>query len=333
MECRADVVTMLPRRSLRRWILPLLLPLLAAACAKPPARPVRVGLIAWAGYEGMFLAERQSSAHGMPVQVIRYSAASEVIRALGAGQIEAGALTADEALLAASLHPRTGLRIAAVLDFSNGADAILVRPPLARLADLRGRRVGVEAGAVGGYLLSRALERAGLGVADVIPVSLAYYEHQDAWARGEVDAIVTFGEARARTAAAGGVTVFDSKEIPGEILDVLVVRADLNAAERTALGTLLAGWFRLRAPGMGWPDSVAAASQADLGITPTEYRQTSALLDQPDLERNRLLLAPGPAGLEPVLARIATALQAHRLAGPLPPPGSLLDPGLLPAAP
>lgn len=333
MECRANVLTMPARLALPRWTLLLLLPLVAAACARPPARPVRVGLIAWAGYEGLFLAERRSSEEGMPVQVIRYSSASEVIRALGAGQIEAGALTADEALLAASLHPQTGLRIAAVLDFSNGADAILARPPLARFADLRGRRVGVEAGAVGGYLLSRALERAGLAVADVIPVSLAYYEHQDAWARGEVDGIVTFGEARARIAAAGGVTVFDSKEIPGEILDVLVVRANLTGAERAALATLLAGWFRSRALGLAWPDSVALESPADLGISPDEYRETTALLDQPDLERNRLLMTPGPAGLEPVLARIASALQAHRLAGPIPPPGSLLDPGLLPAAP
>ncbi len=100
-----------------------------------------------------------------------------------------------------------------------------------------------------------------------------------------------------------------------------------------ALAALLAGWFRSRALGLAWPDSVALQSPADLGISPEEYRATTALLDQPDLERNRLLMTPGPAGLEPVLARIASALQAHRLAGPIPPPGSLLDPGLLPAAP
>ncbi|MBK8004746.1 MAG: hypothetical protein IPK12_12630 [Gemmatimonadetes bacterium] len=331
MECRANVLTMPARLALPRWTLLLLLPLVAAACARPPARPVRVGLIAWGGYEGLLLAERRGSEEEMPVQVIRYSSASEVIRALGAGQIEAGALTADEALLAASLHPQTGLRIAAVLDFSNGADAILARPPLARFADLR-LRVGVEAYGGGGYPAEPGPRARG-----------PRGRRRDPGFAGllRTPGCLGAGRGRRHRHVRGGARPYRGRGWG----DGLRLEGDPGRASRCPRGARhLTARSALRSPPSGRlvplarprlarPDSVALESPADLGISPDEYRETTALLDQPDLERNRLLMTPGPAGLEPVLARIASALQAHRLAGPIPPPGSLLDPGLLPAAP
>ena len=54
---------------------------------------------------------------------------------------------------------------------------------------------------------------------------------------------VTFDPYRARFLQAGGKTLFDSTQIPGEIVDILAVRADVFKKHPTHVRALLTGWF------------------------------------------------------------------------------------------
>ena len=54
---------------------------------------------------------------------------------------------------------------------------------------------------------------------------------------------VTFDPYRAKLLQAGAATVFDSTKIPGEIVDLLAVRASVIENRPKALQALLAGWF------------------------------------------------------------------------------------------
>jgi NitT/TauT family transport system substrate-binding protein len=58
-----------------------------------------------------------------------------------------------------------------------------------------------------------------------------------------VDGAVTFDPYRAQFLRAGAKTLFDSTQIPGEIVDLLTVRATVFEKQPQAIQALLSGWF------------------------------------------------------------------------------------------
>lgn len=121
-------------------LLVLTLALGLSACQPPPEPPLRLGSFGWPGYEPFYLAEELGFYDGTAVKFADYTSATAILQAFRNGALDAATLTLDEVLLLADQghHPR----IALVLDASHGADAILGRPGLKTLADLRDRRVG-----------------------------------------------------------------------------------------------------------------------------------------------------------------------------------------------
>ena len=68
-------------------------------------------------------------------------------------------------------------------------------------------------------------------------------EQPSAFEKGEVDGAVTFDPYRAQFLRAGATTLFDSTQIPGEIVDLLAVRASVLDKQPKAIQALLTGWF------------------------------------------------------------------------------------------
>ena len=113
-----------------------------------------------------------------------------------------------------------------------------------RSSSLYSRRSAVESGALGAYVLSRGLALNGMQASDVRIVRLESNEHPAAFAQGQVDGAVTFDPFRSQLLKAGAHTLFDSSQIPGEIVDLLAVRAPVLEKNPQAVQTLLAGWFK-----------------------------------------------------------------------------------------
>jgi NitT/TauT family transport system substrate-binding protein len=78
---------------------------------------------------------------------------------------------------------------------------------------------------------------------DVNVVHLESNEQLGAFEKGKVDGAVTFDPFRSQFLKAGAATVFDSTKIPGEIVDLIAVRADVLAKQPKAIESLLSGWF------------------------------------------------------------------------------------------
>ena len=226
-----------------RWIgLAALLCPLFLACGDAATEPVVVGTNIWPGYEPLYLAQARGLVSGKDIRLIQYPSASEVIRGFHNGVISAAAVTLDEALLMSA----NGLPIKVVLvfDASRGGDVILGRANVNHLEELAGRKVGTEASALGAFVLCRAAELHGLDCRrDFTVVNLEVNEHENAFAAGAIDAVVTFEPVRTRLIAGGARVLFDSREIPNEIIDVLVVRDDTLARRSRQVRALVRGWF------------------------------------------------------------------------------------------
>ncbi len=270
-----------------------------------------IGTNVWPGYEPLYLARSLGAFRESPIHFVEYTSATQALRAFGNGTVQAAALTLDEVL---SLRQHgIPARVILVFDVSHGGDAILAKPDIASLAQLRGRRVGVESSALGAYVLTRALEQAGLAPSDVVVTPLEVREHENAYRRGEIDAVVTFEPVRSRLLDAGAVPLFDSSQIPDEIVDVLVVHAGALKDHPEAIETLLRGWFQALVYLRDKPDDATRRMAPRLQLAPDAVLGTFAGLRLPALEDNLLMLG-GPA---PPLARTARKLSKVMVASQL----------------
>ncbi len=284
----------------------MLAAIVASACSAP--RPLRVGSNIWPGYEPLHLAGTLGHYDARTIALQDFLSASDVARAYTAGLLEVAALTGDEALSIANRLP--GHTIILVCDVSNGADAILARPPATSMTDLRGLRVGYEQGATGSYLLARALDAAGMQPEEIVLVPLRLPEHFDAFASNRVDAVVTFEPQRSAILARGGRVVFDSARIPGEIVDVLITRQETIARRGAALQALVDGWFKGLAYLRTMPEEAAARLAGRSAMSASQFTASLRLLEVPDRQANMRLLDPS-AGILPSLDRLEALMIAR----------------------
>jgi len=305
----------------------LLLAATVSAAYGESGQLLRVGTNVWPGYAPLYIAaDREDWDDELNVRLVEYPSATEVLRAFRNRSLEAAALTLDEVLtLQASGVPVT---VIAVLDVSAGGDVILAKPHIQGFHDLSGKRVGVESSALGAYMLTRALELNGMALRDVDVVHMDISVHERAFNSGDVDAVVTFDPVRARLLSGGAREVFSSREIPGEIVDVLVVHDDALHDAWPRLRELVAGWFRALDFMQREPLAAARFTARRLQATPEEVLEGYQGLELPDAERNSHLLG---GELQVTAKRLQEALVENGLLQSAWDIQQLFEAGLLPA--
>lgn len=218
----------------------LLLSAVALSACKPRSE-LHLAYHPWVGYESLALAEQLG---WLPENVVlhRLENSTASAQALISGEVAVAALTLDEALRLRATLP--SLQVVLVMNESAGADVLLARPGLTSLRDLAGARVAYESSAVSELLLRSALTSEGLSLADLELVDLPVTQHENIYRAGEVDAVVTYLPEAARIRALGATGLFDSSQIPGAILDVLVVHPEQLQDRHDALAATIAAHFR-----------------------------------------------------------------------------------------
>jgi len=284
---------------------------LAAGCSREQPAPLRMGSTVWPGFEAFYVARERGYWRDDQVRLVEYASTSELIRAFRNGTIDAGLLTLDEAFLVAQDVP--DIRVILVTDVSDGADVIMAAPQYASMKALKGRRVGTETTALGAYVLFRALQLSGLTRDDVTIVPLEFSEHEAAFERGSVDAVVTYEPVRTKLRSAGARQVFDSSEIPGEIVDVLAVRSGYVAANPDATRAVLQGFYRAQSYFQEHPDDALRIAATRENVTPDEFRQSMLLLRVPDAAAVKVMLTGRPSSLQAGAKSLAALMLAQNL--------------------
>lgn len=284
-------------------------------CARREEPLLRIASNVFPGYELMYLAAEQGYFSPEAVRMVEMPSATAALRALAADTVEGVALTLDEVLnVRADGLP---LKVVAVLDLSLGADVVLVRPGLRTLADLRGKRIGVEQTAVGAVLLDAALSQAGLGTSDVTLVYATVDQHRALYLNGQVDALVTFEPVPSLLKTSGVRKLFSSADIPGRIMDVLALRPEALERSPQAVRELIAGHFSARQDLKLRPEQVQAILARRLNMPPAEVPSAFDGLDLPDAAANQAWLSGQPSRLETAAADLqAVMLRAGLLAQP-----------------
>ena len=288
--------------------------LLLSACIKSPQEPLRLGTNVWLGYEPLYLARKLGDLKPDTVRLVEYVSATQVMRGLIDGTIDAGALTLDEAILLR--QQGLDVQIILVMDYSAGADALVAHAGIKNLKALKGKRVGVETTALGAYMMQRALEKGGLRLNEVKIVPLELSQHEQAYLDGKIDAVVTFDPVRSRLLAQGANSLLDSSQLPGEVVDVLVVRNDVLAQQQSNIVSLLKTWFKTLAYIKAKPLLAARGMTARQKLEEADVLKALEGIELPDYSKNRSLLGHQPVALKTQADRLVNVmLQNNLLAG------------------
>ncbi len=244
-------------------------------CYRTPPALLRIGLNTWPGYEFIFLAQEQGlfAKAGISVQLIEFPSLGDSRLAFERGQLDVMATTLSEVLLAKE-HLQYCPPIFYVIDYSTGGDVILAQSSLTKIADLRGKRIGLELGSVNMYLLARALEKSNLTLDDVILVPMTPDVMKYAFYNRTVDAVVTYPPLSVILQQTGQTQqLFSSRAIPQEIIDVLVVQSDVLATRIDELVAFIRALEEAVQYSLTYPNKAYPLMAEREGISPQTFSQ------------------------------------------------------------
>lgn len=206
---------------------------------------IYVGWMPWGYLEDSGIMDKWADKYGIDVEIVQINDYVESINLYTAGQFDGVSATNMDTL---SIPSGGGVDTTALIvgDFSNGNDALILKGE-GGIADLNGKPVNLVELSVSHYLLARALDSVGMTEADLARViNTSDADMIAAYGTDDVEAVVTWNPLVSTIMENPGANkLFDSADIPGEIIDMMVVNTE-TLADNPEFGKALAGaWYEL----------------------------------------------------------------------------------------
>ncbi|MAQ99775.1 MAG: lipid kinase [Oceanospirillaceae bacterium] len=205
---------------------------------------IYVGWMPWAYGAEEGIIKKWADKYDIDIDVVQINDYVESINQYTAGQFDACTMTNMDAL---TIPAAGGVDSTALIvgDFSNGNDGVVLKGADS-LADIKGQNVNLVELSVSHYLLARGLETVGMSEKDVTVVNTSDADMVAVYGTDDVTSVVTWNPLLSEILTMPESTkVFDSSQIPGEIIDLLVINTDV-LAENPALGKALTGaWYEI----------------------------------------------------------------------------------------
>ena len=231
---------------------------IAAALALPFAATAQERTdfrVAWSIYAGWMpwgylsesgIMDKWADKYGISVEIVQFNDYVESINQYTAGAFDGVSATNMDTL---SIPAGSGVDTTALIigDYSNGNDAVILKGA-GGLADLAGKRVNLVELSVSHYLLARGLDSVGLSERDLAAVvNTSDADMIAAFATPDVEAVVTWNPLVSEIVASNpdANVIFDSAQIPGEILDLMVVNTDVLNANPNFGKALVGAWYEV----------------------------------------------------------------------------------------
>jgi NitT/TauT family transport system substrate-binding protein len=273
---------------------------LAAVVAAPAhAAPKKNFKVAWSIYVGWMpwgyaadtgIVKKWADKYGLTIEVKQFNDYVESVNQYTAGAFDAVTITNMDAL---SIPAAGGVDTTAIVtgDFSNGNDAVILKNQ-ADLAAIKGQNINLVEFSVSHYLLARALESKQLAEKDIKVVNTSDADLAAAYKTPEVTAVVTWNPIVSEILGSPDARkVFDSSQIPGEIIDLMVVNTAV-LKDNPDFGKALVGiWYETIAKmnaagpeGKAAREAMAKASGTDLAGFDSQLASTKLFDKAADAE-------------------------------------------------
>jgi len=256
-------------RTIVRLVVAILLIVTFSGCAGKRA-PFRIGVNGWPPCEIWYVAEKKGYFGKTPVEIVRFSIWSDNMISLYKGNLDLTHATYLNALYYADKGEKAKIILSS--DTILGGDGLVLKNSLEGAKALHGKRVAVEVNTDEHFLLRKALESFGLTEKDITIVSTSSEEAKKMFIEGAVDACFTYepflGEAAAK---GGGRIVWTTKDLPGYMIDVLVVTEKAIKNRRTDLYAVLSAWYKAQEYIRSNPAEAFALMAEKEGMSPEDF--------------------------------------------------------------
>ena len=251
---------------------------------------IYVGWMPWPYAESTGILKKWADKYGIRITLTEINDYVESINQYTAGAFDGVVLTNIDCL---AIPAAGGVDTTAIVlgDYSNGNDAVILKRMPNRmtptLADIAGRKVNLVELSVSQYLLVRALDKAHLTERDLTLVNTSDADIVAAFSTQNVGAVVAWNpqvsEILKNPLAA---KVFDSSQVPGEIIDMLALKTDVLKDNPKLAKALAGAWYEvmmvMNASDAGAVEShrqMAKASGADLDSFDAQLSTTHMFYD------------------------------------------------------
>lgn len=224
---------------------------------------IYVGWMPWGYAADQGIVKKWADKYGIDIEVVQINDYIESINQYTAGGFDACVMTNMDAL---TIPAAGGIDSTALIvgDFSNGNDGVVLKGKES-LKDVAGQKVNLVELSVSHYLLARALDSIGLSEADLTVVNTSDADMVAAYATDDVTAVVTWNPLLSEIdKMSDSNRVFDSSQIPGEIIDLLVVNTETLAANPDFGKALVGAWYETMAL-MSGDDPAGIAARTAMG--------------------------------------------------------------------
>ncbi|MGL6161221.1 putative urea ABC transporter substrate-binding protein [Microbulbifer rhizosphaerae] len=237
---------------------------------------IYVGWMPWEYGDSSGIIDKWAKKYDIDIEVVQINDYIESINQYSAGAFDACAMTNMDAL---TIPSAGGVDSTALIvgDFSNGNDAVILKEKTS-IEDIKGQRVNLVELSVSHYLLARALDSVGLSERDVQVVNTSDADMVAAYGTDQVTAVSTWNPlVNEILNMPKSNQVFDSSQIPGEIIDLLVVHTE-TLDKYPAFGKALVGaWYEIMEKMQGDEsvrEHMGIASGADLARYESQLAST-----------------------------------------------------------
>ncbi|MEM6311415.1 MAG: putative urea ABC transporter substrate-binding protein [Pseudomonadota bacterium] len=247
---------------------------------------IYVGWMPWGYLEDSGIMDKWADKYEIDVEIVQINDYVESIIQYSAGEFDGVTATNMDTL---SISSGGGVDTTALIvgDYSNGNDAIILKGE-GGLADLAGKPVNLVELSVSHYLLARGLDSVGLAERDLAGViNTSDADMIAAYSTDDVQAVVTWNPLVSTILEEpGAAKLYDSSDIPGEIIDIMWVNTETLAANPSFGKALTGAWFELMSLMKAGDEealtAMAEASGTDLAGYKAQLASTEMFWDPAD---------------------------------------------------
>ena len=227
-------------------------------------KTLRVAHDFWVGYAGFFVAVEKGYFKEVGLNIVdkTFPMPGDGTVPLLQGQVDIHLSTIDTFLVAEDRSPNS-IRLLALVDSSNGADAVIAKKSIPDLAALKGKQVGVALGQTSHFLLLKGLAAKNVSPADLKLIDLNGDAAGNAFAAGKLDAAVTWEPFVTQGLSKGGHVLYSTADAPDQIINAIGVTPATLKNNRGALIAFLKAYKR----GTDWALQNKAGAAAIVGKT------------------------------------------------------------------
>lgn len=260
---------------------------------KEVINPMIIGYNYWPGVLPVLVADKNGffKEEGLEATLNYQESYYDLLEGVSSGSID---LANDIVLVDAinNFYSNKSIKVIGVSDYSFGADGFVVDESIKLANDLIGKKIAVEKGTVGEYLLYAILQRFGLSFNDIIIADLSANSGVDAFLEQKVDGVVSYEPdlSRAKRRRASRLMA-SSADFPGLVTDVITVNSKYLRENPESIKAFLKAYFRAVDYIKENPETSMKIGAEYFSTLPEEFIEGYNLIKLLDFNDNRIALS------------------------------------------